>query len=337
MELTADQITELVDGRLTGPGDIVVRSLAMFDIADGGQLVFIGDEAHAERWAACKATVGLIEAGLSVQPGDGRALVSVENVDLAMAKVLEVFAPPEMLPEPGVDPSAVVATSAQLGVDVRVGPHCVIGNRVVIESGTVIHAGVKIFDDVKVGCNCVIWAGVVIRERCSIGKGVIIHPNASIGADGFGFRPSADGKSMVKIPHVGGVKIGDDVEIGACSCIDRGKFSDTVIGDQSKIDNLVQIGHNCIIGRCVIIAGSCGIAGSVTIGDGAMFGGMVAIKDHITIGQGVRLAGCAQVMNDVPAGETWAGSPAREIGVALREHVAIRRLPSLIKKMKKAK
>jgi UDP-3-O-[3-hydroxymyristoyl] glucosamine N-acyltransferase len=159
-----------------------------------------------------------------------------------------------------------------------------------------------------------------------------------IGGDGFGYRPeqTADGPRIVKIPHLGAVRIGHDVEIGCNACVDRGKFADTVIGNACKLDNLVQIGHNCVLGDMVLIAGASGIAGSVTIGDGAMLGGMVACKDHVRIGRGARLAGGAQIAGDVPDGGTYGGSPARPIREAIREVTALKKLPEALKRIPRA-
>ncbi|MCK4821889.1 UDP-3-O-(3-hydroxymyristoyl)glucosamine N-acyltransferase, partial [bacterium] len=174
----------------------------------------------------------------------------------------------------------------------------------------------------------------VLRERCQIGNKCIIHPNVTIGADGFGYRPADDGKSLVKIPQIGTVIVGDDVEIGAGSCIDRGKFSATSIGNGTKIDNLVQIGHNCRIGRSCVIAGMTGVSGSVTIGDGVIIGGGVGIKDHVTIGNGARIGGKSGVISDVAPGQTVIGFPAGEYKKTLRQWAALKKLPDLYKLVK---
>ena len=158
--------------------------------------------------------------------------------------------------------------------------------------------------------------------------------NVTIGADGFGYRPAPDGRSLVKIPQIGTVTLGRGVEIGAGTCIDRGKFSETFIGDETKIDNLCQIGHSCRIGRCTVIAALTGIGGSATIGDGAMIGGGSSIKDHVKVGDGARLGGASDVMHDIPPGETWHGHPAHPARAAFREFAAIRKLPDLLQTLK---
>ena len=184
----------------------------------------------------------------------------------------------------------------------------------------------RIFDETIIGENTIIWSGTVIRERCVIGSHCIFHTNVSIGADGFGYRPREDGQGLMKIPQIGNVVIGNGVEIGANSCVDRGKFSSTVLGDGCKIDNLVQIAHNCILGRSCIMAGNSGLAGSVTLGDGVIIGGSASIKDHVTIQSGGIVGAGSGVMNDVAAGQTVLGYPACDARDMLKQWVAVRKL-----------
>ena len=337
MTMTTQQIADAVQGDLCGPGDLTITGLEEVKHAQPGQLTFIGSSAYVEPWKTCAASAALVDRTLEVDPGEGRALIAVDQPDLAVAALLERFAPPPILPEPGIHPTAIVDPSVTLGDDCRIGPYCVIGPDASLGDGCVLHGSVHVMAQASLGQHCTLWPGVVIRERCTLGDRCILHPSVTIGADGFGYRPAPDGNGMAKIPQIGTVEIGHDVEIGANSAIDRGKFSATVIGDGCKIDNLVQIGHNCRLGRAVAVSGSTGIAGTVTIGDGVVIGGMVAIKDHVTIGAGAILAGGAQVMTDVPPGETWAGSPAQSFPDAKREYAAVRRLPELVKDVKKVK
>ncbi len=337
MVYTTQQVAELVNGRLEGPADLEIRSLGDIDRAAADALTYIGDAAHARRWPESRACAALANNDLAIDPIPGRALVRVPNVDLAMAAMLERFAPAALVPEPGVHAKAMVEPSAQIGPDVRIGPGAVVGRGVVIAAGSIVHANATVCDEVRLGERCVVWPGAVIRERCTLGDRVVIHANATIGSDGFGYRTDPSGQGVVKVPHLGAVTLDDDVEIGAGSTVDRGKFEDTIIGAGSRIDNLVQIGHNCRIGRCVLIAGATGIAGSVEIGDGVQIGGMVALKDHLKIGSGAILTGCSQVMHDVPAGEMWGGSPAREIGRAARIYAAFERLPEMYKDLRRIK
>ena len=206
-----------------------------------------------------------------------------------------------------------------------------------IDAKCILYANVTVLDDTTIGPNTQLFPGVVIYHRCELGANVSIHANTVIGADGFGYRPSSDGASLIKIPQIGSVKIGDDVEIGASSCIDRGKFSATVIGDGTKIDNQCQIAHNCRIGQCCILAGQTGLAGSVTLGDRVVIGGKAGISDNLTIGNDAQIGGGSIVLDNVPADTTWLGYPAQNSRTALREISALHRLPDLVKSQKRSK
>ncbi len=337
---TTEEMAHRVGGELRGDPAVVLRGVEAIDTAVPGQLTFITDDAFAARWSASGASAALVTRGLTalakLQPGNQRALIVVDDADLAMAEALALFAPPTPRPVAGIHPSAQVDPTAQLGARVCVGPLAVIAGGARLGDGCIIHGRVTILDDSRIGPNSELWPGVVVRERCMIGARCILHSNVVIGADGFGYRPSRDPArpGLVKIPHIGTVRIGDDVEIGAGTCVDRGKFSATEIGQGTKIDNQCQIAHNCRIGRFCVLAGQTGLAGSVILDDGVVVGGRVAIRDHVRIGSGVRLAACSAVMDDVPAGETWGGYPAREAKVALREHAAMRKLPDLLKQLR---
>ncbi|MCE9591792.1 MAG: UDP-3-O-(3-hydroxymyristoyl)glucosamine N-acyltransferase [Planctomycetes bacterium] len=332
---TTQQIAQRVGGTLAGPADKTLHGVEGLDTAGPDHLTFIRDAANASRWDACKAGGALVSKGVEIAADPSRALIHIPDADLALATVLEMFAPPPARPAAGVHPSAVVDPSAVLGAGVAVGPHAFIGPRVRIGDSTVIHANVTILDETVLGRECEIFPGVVFRDRCAAGDRVIIHPNTTIGSDGFGYRATPRG--AVKIPHIGRVVIGSDVELGAGVCIDRGKFSDTTIGDGTKIDNQVHIAHNCRIGRSCLIAGQVGFAGSVTMGDGVMVGGATIFRDHITVGSGASIAGGSAVLGDVPDGASWGGSPARDIREAFKEYAALRRLPDLLKQLKQVK
>ena len=340
---TTRQISDRVGGTLRGPAELVLSGVEQIDRAAPGQITFIGDDRHAAAWAKSEATAALVSETIEVEQGGGRALIDVPDADLALADLLALFAPPLPLPDPGVAAGAVVADTARLGRDVAVAAFCFVGRRVRIGDGTVLHPHVTILDDCTIGAGCVVWPGAVVRERCELGEGCILHPNVTIGSDGFGYRPGREtgdaGKAtsggLVKIPQIGAVVIGREVEIGAGTCVDRGKFSATTIGDGTKIDNLCQIGHNCRIGRTCVIAGMTAIGGSVRIGDGAQIGGGSAGKDHVTIHDGASLAGDSTLIRDLPAGEVWAGYPAAPLADTMRQFAAVRRLPDLIKLMKR--
>ena len=240
--------------------------------------------------------------------------------------LLEAFAPESPHFEEDIHATAVIDKTVKLGKGCKIGANSYVGKNVVLGDNVTIYPNVSIFDDSTIGNETIIWSGTVIRERSKIGSHCIFHTNVSIGADGFGYRPSPDGRGLVKIVHIGNVVIGNAVEIGANSCIDRGKFSSTVLGDGCKIDNLVQIGHNCVLGRCCIMAGSSGLAGSVTLGDGVIIGGSASIKDHVTIHSGAKVGAGSGVIADVQAGKTVVGYPACDSREKMKQWVALRKL-----------
>lgn len=337
MPHTTQAIAEMVGGQLKGPGDLTINALADIEHASPDSLTFIGSAQYAHKWADSAATAALIDQGIELEPGDGRALIVVDNADLAMAIVQEAYAPPVPVPPKGIHPSALIAETATVGDNCRIGPNCVIKPGVVIGNDCILHAGVTIYDDSTLGDGCELWTNVVIRERCTIGDRTILHAGAVIGADGFGYRvdTSSGAPQVVKIPQIGVVRIGSDCEIGANTTIDRAKFDATVLGDHCKLDNLVQIGHNCRLGNMVLIAGCVGVAGSTTVGDGTVIGGKSMLKDHITIGRGCQIAGGSAVINDMPDGEAWAGYPAGPLKTKFREEMAVRKLPDMMKKVSK--
>lgn len=334
---TAAELASLVGGRLEGFAGAPIRGMNSIDAAKSGDATFITTDRYAQRWASSQATVAVVEDDVPLELGDPsrRALIRVPSAELALAKALEAFAPAPELPAPGAHASAVIDPSAKLAPSARVGPRAVIGARVTLGADCVVHAGAVISHDCELGDGCVIHANAVIRERCWLGRGVVVNACAVIGSEGFGYRPAADGKSLVRIPHLGTVVLEDGVEIGAGTCIDRAKFGATVVGAHSKIDNLCQIAHNCQIGRMTVIAGLTGLAGSVHIGNGVQIGGHCGIADHRSVGDGARLAAKSGVMEDVPAGATWGGFPAQDVRAELRVVAAIRKLPEWSRKFRR--
>lgn len=326
---------------MLGDGSRTITGLQTVQDAGEHELTFVGDEHHAKAWACSKAGAAIVSEGLSAVATEGRApggacaLILVPNADQAMIAVLELFAPPAELPPLGVDPTARIDPSATVGKDVRIGPHVVVGRQARIGDGVSLFAGVAIYPEATIGDGSTLHANVVVRERCVLGRRVILHGGVQIGSDGFGYRPAPDGRGILKVPHLGNVILGDDVEIGANSCVDRGKFGATTIGAGSKLDNLVQVGHNCRLGRCVVISGMTGIAGSTTIGDGTMIGGGVGVADHLSIGRKVQIAARSAVMNDIPDGETWAGYPAKERRRAMQEVIVAAKMPEYIRNLRK--
>ena len=319
------EINEILKGDIVGDTFHQITAPEQLESATETEISFIGNKKYEKLWATSKACVAVVNEDISIEPGENKAFIKVKNADLAVSQVLELFAPPTPLFHIDIHPTATIDDTATICNGARIGAGCYIGPKVIIGDNATIYPNVTILDECTIGKNTVIWSGTVIRERCHIGNDCIIHPNATIGADGFGFRPDPQ-RGLVKIPQIGNVIIGNNVEIGANSCIDRGKFSSTVLGDGCKIDNLVQIGHNSKLGMFCIMAGNSGLAGSVTLGNGVIIGGSASIKDHTTIGDGAIVGAGSGVTGDIPAGKTMLGYPAVEARDALKQWAILKRL-----------
>jgi UDP-3-O-[3-hydroxymyristoyl] glucosamine N-acyltransferase len=335
LEHSLQDIAKHLGAKLLNPADIIITGLNYADQAQESELTLINKIEHITLLTTSKASAALITKDLEAQAKkiNDKPILIVENADLAMAKVLELFSQPN--PEQnGIHPSAVIEPSANIGSNVSIGAGTYIGRNVTIGDGAIIYANASIYDDAQIGPQCIIWPNVNIRERTQIGAFCRLYSGCNIGSDGFGYRPSEDGKTIIRIPHIGNVMIGNYVDIGSGTCIDNAKFGSTTIGHFTKIDNLVQIGHNVTIGQGCMICGQVGIAGSVTIGNGVIIAGAAGIKDHITIGDGAQVGGKAGVMKDVKAGERVMGYPAYESRELVRQWGAIRQLPETMKKLK---
>tara|TARA_R110002033_G_scaffold38831_1_gene78364 strand:- start:13829 stop:14818 length:990 start_codon:yes stop_codon:yes gene_type:complete len=326
ISFTIEDINAFINGEVVGSTTHKITGLEQIQKATENQATFIGNRKFAALWKDSKASLAIVNDNLDIEPGENRVLIKVKNADLTMAKLLESFTPSTPHFETEIHPAAIIDKSAKIGNGSRVGAGSYIGKDVVLGENVTIYPNVTILDETTIGDHTTVWSGTVIRERSVIGSHCIFHNNVSIGADGFGYRPSDDGRGLVKIPHIGNVVIGNGVEIGANSCVDRGKFSSTILGDGCKIDNLVQIAHNCVLGRSCIMAGSSGLAGSVTLGDGVIIGGSASIKDHTTIHSGATVGAGSGVMNDVAAGKTVLGYPAVDSREMLKQWVALRKL-----------
>lgn len=333
---TTGTLAEILGARLVGPADIPLADIAPLDKATPGALTFIRDQRHATAWATSNASAALVTEGVRLDEGDttDRAILYVKDADRALLTLLEAFAqhaaPP--IPEPGVDASAQIDPTAHVD-GAAIGPMCIVGPGARVAPGAVLTARVTIGANASVGAHSVLHPGVVVQHGCTIGKHVTLHPGVVVGADGFGYLPGPDGP--IKIPHLGAVVIEDHAEIGANTCIDRGKLADTRIGKGTKIDNLCQIGHNGDIGANVIICGCCSIAGSVTIGDGATIAGSVGISDGVTIGPGATIGARSGIINNIPAGETWFGSPATPARDAAANYAQFRTLAKDLRALRK--
>ena len=325
------EINEILNGIIIGDTSIKITAPEELELAIVSDISIIGHKKYEKFWANSKACAAIINEDISIEPGENRAFIKVQNADLAMSQVLELFAPPTPLFSIDIHPTAIIDKTAIIGNGTRIGAGSYIGPKVQLGENVTIYPNVTILDECAIGKNTVIWSGAVVRERCHMGNDCIIHPNATIGADGFGFRPDPQ-RGLVKIPQIGNVILGNNVEIGANTCVDRGKFSSTVLGDGCKIDNLIQIGHNSKLGRFCIMAGQSGLAGSVTLGDGVLIGGSASITDHVTIGDGAIIGGGSGVTKDIPGGKTMLGYPAIEARDALKQWAILKRLVNESKK-----
>ncbi|MBC7642752.1 MAG: UDP-3-O-(3-hydroxymyristoyl)glucosamine N-acyltransferase [Flavobacterium sp.] len=320
-----NEINEILKGEIIGSINIKITAPEQLDLASKTEISFIGNKKYEKYWATSKAPLAIVNDNIGIEPGENRAFIKVKNADLAMSQILEMFAPPTPIFYSDIHATAVIDDNSTIGNGTRIGAGTYVGPHVVIGENVTIYPNVTILDECSIGKNTVIWSGTVIRERCYIGNDCIIHPNATIGADGFGFRPDAE-SGLVKIPQIGNVIIGNNVEIGANTCVDRGKFSSTILGDGCKIDNLVQIGHNSKLGKFCIMAGNSGLAGSVTLGNGVIIGGSASIKDHTTIGDGAIVGAGSGVTCDIEPGKVMLGYPAVEARNALKQWAILKRL-----------
>lgn len=332
-KLTLGEIASMLNCPTPAAVDTPITGVAMLTEAGPGELSFLGSDAYLKQFQQTKAAAVIVSRKVHLPAGNTRPVLVVDNADLAVAQVLHRIAPPVARPARGIHGSAQVDPTAKFGENVAVGALAVIGARTVIGKNTVIHPGVVISDDVTIGDDCEIFPNVTIRERITIGNRVIINAGSVLGTDGFGYR--WDGKQHAKIPQIGTVVIEDDVEIGSAVCIDRAKFSATRVGRGTKIDNLVQIAHNVEIGPHCIIVGQVGLAGSCKLGTGVVLGGQVAVRDHITMGDGSSAGACSGIAGDVKPRQMVSGTPALPHRQNLRQHAALRHLPTLIEQIRK--
>ncbi len=333
---TSGALARTLGAEVVGSEEVVVREISNLEFANPDSITFIRDAKFAMMWPASKAGTAIIAASAvndlcRAATLPSRAMLVVPDADMALIQLLGMLeAKPEARPA-GIHQSAVIDPTATVDPNSYIGPQCVIGPRATVGRGVILRERVSIAEDCSVGDGSELYPNVVLYPRTVVGKNVVLHAGVVIGVDGFGYRPSA--KGLVKIPHIGNVVIEDNVEIGANTCIDRSKFGSTRIGQGSKIDNQVQIGHGVIIGRSVILCACVGLSGSVRIEDGAILGGMVGVVDGCRIGKGAMVGGNSAVADDVPAGQRVFGTPAGPLRRSIAEKAFVSKLFGLRSKL----
>lgn len=320
------ELAEKIGGRLIGDGDITVERCATLQNAEKGAITYVDSDEYLRRLSGSSASAAIVGKGMETATPS----IEVENPALAFAKALDILHPPVKY-DAGIHPTAIIDRAVDMGVECHVGAHAVIGKGSSLGSEVTIHACVVIGKNCSIGSGSTFHPGVVIYDGSVIGKNVTLHAGVVIGADGFRFVKR--GEEMKKMPHVGIVRIGNNVEIGANSCVDRAMLDETVIGNGVKIDNLVQIGHNTSIGENSVIAGLCGISGSCKIGKNVVMGGQVGVGDHMEIADNVVLASKTGVSSSIKKAGVYGGTMAQPIKEWRKSHAAYRRGPETLRRL----
>jgi UDP-3-O-[3-hydroxymyristoyl] glucosamine N-acyltransferase len=326
--VTVRTLAEWVRGEVLGDGDLPISNARTLGEAQPGDITFVEHEKHLAAWHSSRASAAIVPGTV---PVNGRPIIRVGDPLMAFAQVVQQLRGRPPVIAPSISPAAHIHPTARLAEGVFVGPFAAIGEGSVIGSNSVIHAGAHVGRSCKIGNNVVLHPHAIVSDDCNLGNRVVIHANTVIGADGFGYR-AQQGKH-VKVPQLGWVEVEDDVEIGACSTVDRGTFGATRIGMGTKIDNLVMIGHNCQIGKHNVLCSQVGIAGSCTTGDYVVMAGQVGVADHITIGDRVTILAKTGVSGNVPSGSQIMGYPARSHKEFARSIWCLDKLPELRKEV----
>ncbi len=326
------ELAVLVQGELVGDPEVLINGVADFDSAVAGEITFVADLKRGARLNECKASAIIVPASVTEISGPA---IRVRNPYLAVARIHALFVE-DPFAATGIDVRAVVGNDCQIPAEVAISPLVYLGNRVRLGQRVTLHPGVVVYDDAVLGDDVVLYANVTIGHGCQIGNRVIIHSGAVIGSDGFGYATDGNGHH-VKRPQVGVVQVDDDVEIGANTCIDRATFGKTWIKRGTKIDNLVQLGHNVVIGEDTLLVAQVGMAGSTTTGNNVVIGGQVGLGGHIHLGDRVMIAAKSGVHNNLESGAIVAGIPAIPHKTWLRSSAAYAKLPEMVRELRELK
>jgi len=327
---TINDIAEKFGCTVDGNGATEITGVAGLREAETNDLSFLSNKKYTSLAENTRAAVVLVENDF--EGSCSAALLRCENPDAVFAKVAMIFARLEPKAEPGIHPSAVIASDATIGSDVTIGPQCVVESGAVIGDRTVLKAQVFIGFEAQIGTDCMLYPNVSVREFCEVGNRVLIHNGTVIGSEGFGYTVDEKGH-RIKIPQTGIATIGDDAEIGANVAIDRARFGKTRIGNHVKIDNLVQVAHNVVVGEDAVLVAQVGIAGSSIIGKKAILAGQVGVNGHVKIGDGCVVAGQAGVTKDLPNGGYYWGYPAEPFERASKARAYVGQIPRLKKRI----
>lgn len=333
MNTSLNKIALLLEGEIiSGDPDLTITGFNSISEAEPGEITFLGNPRYAPALKKSRAAAVLVDEQFQEVPGN-MAAIRVQNPTLKFSLIIQQYGEPRQAFEPGVHATAIIHPKAQLNPDtVHVGPYAVIEEGAVIGEGSSIQAGAYIGRNVRLGSGCTIYPHAVVREHCVLGDRVIIHSGAVIGTDGFGYELN-QGKH-VKIDQVGIVQLDDDVEIGSCTIIDRARFGRTWIGEGTKIDNLVQIAHNCVVGKHCIIVSQVGISGSTRLGNYVTMAGQVGVAGHLNIGDKVTFLAKSGVTKDHPEAGAYTGYPAKPLLEGRRMLTYPARVPELLERVK---
>ncbi len=335
MIFALSELAARVGGEVSGDGEARIARIAPLEEAGPGALSFFANRRYRAAFEASRAAAVVVEPDEVVPPG--RNVLRARNAYLAFAKIATLFHPPAQ-PVPSVSDRAFVDPSARVDPSAELMPLAFVGAEAEIGARSILFPGTYVGPRARIGQDCVLWPGAVVRDRCELGDRVVLEPGAVVGSDGFGFAFDPEGEAGSgprhhKVPQVGTVRIEDDVEVGANTCIDRATMGATVVGRGTKIDNLVQIAHNVQVGPLSLLVAQAGIAGSTRVGAGVVAAGQAGIAGHLTIGDGAQIAAQSGIMADVEPGAMVMGSPAVATREFFRDHAALRRLPALLRRV----
>jgi UDP-3-O-[3-hydroxymyristoyl] glucosamine N-acyltransferase len=335
MKFTAEQIAGILNGEVVGNPNAEVSKLAKIEEGIPGSLTFLSNPKYQNYIYTTKATVTIVNKNFEPENPISTTLIKVDDPYQAFSKLLEYYNQIKLM-KSGIEQPSVISEGVTYGDDLYLGSFCYVGKNVKIGNNVKIYPNTFIGDNVVIGDNCVFFAGVRVYSETEIGNNCVIHSGAIVASDGFGFAPHEDG-TYSKIPQIGNVILEDDVEIGACTTIDRATMGSTIIRKGAKLDNQIQIAHNVEVGENTVIAAQTGIAGSTKIGKNCMIGGQVGVAGHITIGDNVRIQAQSGIGKSLKDGEVVQGSPAFTYGDYSKSYVHFRNLPKIVTEIEEIK